>query len=245
MELVKLIDRNNKKTAEFVISPFKTSEDLLETGKMLHPKWFSGKWDLSYKGEDGKMVAVDKLTVLDDLLDQEIDTFYWNYKKPTIRESAARSRSQRRSRGRNHIKVGANGAPYSNLGARFIAMLIDFMVIAMFSGFAFAKMKFFGFFPVMAWLYYAGMHSSSYQASLGKMALGLKVTTEEGHQLTFGQATIRFFMKSISYMIGFIGHFFAFAGQKRQALHDRVAKTVVVDKSDIYDRPRRRNIEVS
>jgi uncharacterized RDD family membrane protein YckC len=44
---------------------------------------------------------------------------------------------------------------------------------------------------VVGWLYGAGMESSSYQATLGKMAMGLKVTDAEGKPITFLHATGR------------------------------------------------------
>ena len=44
---------------------------------------------------------------------------------------------------------------------------------------------------IMGWLYFALMESSKNQATLGKMALGLKVTDLEGNPINFGRATGR------------------------------------------------------
>ena len=41
------------------------------------------------------------------------------------------------------------------------------------------------------WLYYALMESSERQATLGKRAVGIKVTDLEGNQISFGRATGR------------------------------------------------------
>jgi uncharacterized RDD family membrane protein YckC len=84
---------------------------------------------------------------------------------------------------------------------------------------------------VMMWLYYAWMESSSYQGTLGKMALGLTVTDLEGRQISFGRATGRYFSKIIT---GFIplGIGYAMAGftEKKQALHDIIAGCLVLRK---------------
>ncbi|MFB8734274.1 RDD family protein [Bacillus sp. SL00103] len=49
---------------------------------------------------------------------------------------------------------------------------------------------------VVTWLYYAIMESSKLQGTLGKMALGIKVTRVTGEKVTFGRATGRFFAKA-------------------------------------------------
>jgi uncharacterized RDD family membrane protein YckC len=75
------------------------------------------------------------------------------------------------------------------------------------------------------------MESSSYQGTLGKMALGLTVTDLEGRQISFGRATGRYFSKIIT---GFIplGIGYAMAGftEKKQALHDIIAGCLVLRK---------------
>ncbi|HCS51009.1 RDD family protein [Rubinisphaera sp.] len=81
---------------------------------------------------------------------------------------------------------------------------------------------------LMAWIYSAGLESSSYQATLGKMALGLKVTDLEGRQVSFGKATGRHFGKIISAIILLIGFLMQPFTEKKQALHDIMAGTLVV-----------------
>ncbi len=78
------------------------------------------------------------------------------------------------------------------------------------------------------WLYYALMESSSYQATLGKRALGLKVTGLSGEQITFGTATIRYFSKILSALMLHIGFIMAAFTQKKQALHDMIASCLVI-----------------
>jgi uncharacterized RDD family membrane protein YckC len=84
---------------------------------------------------------------------------------------------------------------------------------------------------VMVWLYYAGMESSIYQGTLGKMALGLIVTDLDGRRISFGRATGRYFSKLITGLIP-LGIGYAMAGftEKKQALHDMIASCLVLRK---------------
>lgn len=81
---------------------------------------------------------------------------------------------------------------------------------------------------VILWLYFALMESSSTQATLGKMALGLAVTDAAGRPIGFGRATGRWFAKILSAIPLSIGFVVAGFTQRKQALHDLVAGTVVV-----------------
>jgi uncharacterized RDD family membrane protein YckC len=79
-------------------------------------------------------------------------------------------------------------------------------------------------------LYYSFMESSKYQASIGKMVLGLKVTDVNGSPLDFTKALVRNLCKIISSMILMIGYLMAAFTEKKQALHDMIASTLVVKK---------------
>jgi uncharacterized RDD family membrane protein YckC len=81
---------------------------------------------------------------------------------------------------------------------------------------------------VIGWLYDAYMTSSERQATLGKMALGLKVTNAEGNRLSFGKATGRHFAKYLSAIILMIGYIMAAFDSQKRALHDRIVGTLVV-----------------
>ncbi len=78
------------------------------------------------------------------------------------------------------------------------------------------------------WIYEAAMESSAKQATVGKMVLGLKVTDLEGHRISFARATGRHFAKLISAMILLIGYIMAGFNERKQALHDMIAGTLVV-----------------
>ena len=86
-------------------------------------------------------------------------------------------------------------------------------------------------FVVVEWLYFAGMESSARQATFGKSVMSLRVTNYEGQRISFGHATGRFFAKIISGLIPFgIGYIMAGFTEKKQALHDLIAATVVLKK---------------
>jgi uncharacterized RDD family membrane protein YckC len=81
------------------------------------------------------------------------------------------------------------------------------------------------------WLYYALMESSSRQATLGKLVLGIRVAAENGNSVpTFGQATGRYFGKFISSMFLGFGFLLMLWRPKAQTLHDSISGCVVIRK---------------
>ena len=83
---------------------------------------------------------------------------------------------------------------------------------------------------IVGWLYHAFQESSSYQATLGKRAVGIVVTDLDGKQISFATATGRHFGKILSTLILMIGYIMAAFTEKKQALHDTMAGTLVVKK---------------
>ena len=81
---------------------------------------------------------------------------------------------------------------------------------------------------VLRWLYFALMESSDWQATLGKRALGIKVTDDAGERIDFGRATWRYASAAVSYLILYIGFMLAGWTARKQALHDLIAGTCVV-----------------
>jgi uncharacterized RDD family membrane protein YckC len=84
------------------------------------------------------------------------------------------------------------------------------------------------FSTIVKWLYFALQESSSAQATVGKRVMGLKVMSLAGQRIGFGQASGRFFSKIISGMILCIGYIMAGFTERKQALHDMIAGTLVV-----------------
>ncbi|MBO9428036.1 RDD family protein [Sulfitobacter sp. R18_1] len=89
---------------------------------------------------------------------------------------------------------------------------------------------------LVPWVYFASMESSGKQATLGKMALGIKVTDMSGRPISFGRATGRFFSKFLSQIILLFGFFMAAWTEKKQGLHDKIANTLVI-KDNVVQEP--------
>ncbi len=81
---------------------------------------------------------------------------------------------------------------------------------------------------LLGWLYFAALESSSWQATLGKRALGIAVTDLRGNRISFGRATGRYFASYISFIVFLLGFLIQPFTAKRQALHDMIAGTLVV-----------------
>ena len=122
-------------------------------------------------------------------------------------------------------------APYAGFWTRVGAFLIDGAVIG--AGYGVVAIFSVGILIIPAiivgpWLYEAFMLSSAKQATLGKMAVGIKVTDDKGGRLSFGRATGRHFAKWLSGFFFLIGYIIAAFTEKKQALHDLIASTLVV-----------------
>lgn len=81
----------------------------------------------------------------------------------------------------------------------------------------------------MSWLYFTLMESSSKQATLGKMALGMVVTDTDGNRISLLRANARYWSKILSGLFLCFGYVMAAFTQRKQALHDLIANTLVVD----------------
>ena len=83
---------------------------------------------------------------------------------------------------------------------------------------------------IAGWLYYALQHSSSAQATPGKRAMGIKVSTLTGERIGFGRATGRFLAMIASALTLGIGYAMAGLTRRKQALHDMMTGTLVVSR---------------
>lgn len=82
--------------------------------------------------------------------------------------------------------------------------------------------------------YFAWFESSRYQATPGKIAVGMVVVDLEGKRISFGKAIARTLSKIISAVILGIGFYIIGFTAKRQGLHDMIAGTTVVMKNTVY-----------
>jgi uncharacterized RDD family membrane protein YckC len=78
------------------------------------------------------------------------------------------------------------------------------------------------------WLYEALLTASSWQGTVGKRVLRLKVTDEAGSRISFGRATGRFFAKILSQALLWIGFIMVAFTDRKRGLHDMIAGTLVM-----------------
>ena len=78
---------------------------------------------------------------------------------------------------------------------------------------------------------YAWIFTAVGGQTVGKMATGVRVVSEEGRQPNLGQAGLRALVFLVSAGAGGLGYLPAFTGQHHRALHDRLTGTRVVDVS--------------
>jgi len=83
---------------------------------------------------------------------------------------------------------------------------------------------------IIGWIYYWGFESSSYQATPGKMALGVIVTDLNGSRISLGRAAARDLSKILSFLTLGIGFLMIGFTEEKRGLHDYIAGTLVIKK---------------
>ena len=111
---------------------------------------------------------------------------------------------------------GANGWPNSTDPERIIEAATQF------------NMNAYAISLVAWWAYGSVLKSSPWQATLGKMALGIRVTDNEGRRLSFGRALARNVAKLVSDLTLAIGYVMAAFTSRKQALHDIMTGCVLI-----------------
>lgn len=146
------------------------------------------------------------------------------------------------------IEPGAE-AKYAEFGSRYIAWVIDWVLLGALSVSIVSGVYYLAGQPqaqiqlVVAcsvpflllgyWLYYAFQESSVHQGTLGKRAMKIRVVNYDNERLTFKDASVRFLGRLVSHLIPlFMGFFMMMLTEKKQALHDKIAKTYVVKTPD-------------
>lgn len=85
--------------------------------------------------------------------------------------------------------------------------------------------------------YYTWFHASQGGATLGKMAVGIKVVRSNGERLTKGRAFGRYWAAMLSSVTLGIGFLMAAFTERKQGLHDMICDTLVVDRWAFTDQP--------
>jgi len=89
----------------------------------------------------------------------------------------------------------------------------------------------------LSWLYAAWLESSKWQATLGKMAVGIRVTDYHGRRISFARATGRHFAKYVSAFVCLVGYIMVAFTERKQGLHDMMAQTYVVKGAAVESAP--------
>lgn len=116
---------------------------------------------------------------------------------------------------------------YASISRRFAAVLLDFLILLIPGVIIGHIIPLIG--GVLLWFLYAPfLESSVIRATIGKKLMGVQVVGPSGGRISFRAAMVRALMKLISSFLFFVPYLFAFFTDRRQALHDLVAETVVV-----------------
>ncbi|MCZ7584030.1 MAG: RDD family protein [Deltaproteobacteria bacterium] len=127
-----------------------------------------------------------------------------------------------------------SGLPVAGVGRRFLALMIDALILSI-TAKIIHLIPLLGSIPLIMFVmfiaYSAWFESSRYRGTLGKIALGIEVGDANGERISLKTALLRAVGKVISYLIMGIGFLFAFFTEHKQALHDLIAKTLVLEMS--------------
>lgn len=126
---------------------------------------------------------------------------------------------------------------YAGFWIRFSAFVIDTLVLVPIAAiFGVVSEESYGIASllnvVIGWLYGALFESGKWQATPGKKVLGLQVTDLNGQRISFGRATGRHFAKWITGCTLGIGYLMIIWTERKQALHDKIAGTLVLIRFD-------------
>ena len=125
---------------------------------------------------------------------------------------------------------GLSTPAYAALWKRLAAFLVDLTLFVMLGGISrvlFPQVT--GSEYLAGWIYFAAMESSGLQATVGKKLLGLRVTGRQGNRLGFWRASARYGGKLLSVISLGAGFAMIFFTEEKQAFHDYVAGSVVLD----------------
>ncbi len=124
---------------------------------------------------------------------------------------------------------------YGDLGKRIVAYLIDGVILSAISAvlvwmaLLLFMLPLLIFIPFLALLYFVMMEGGSWHATLGKRLMNLYVADANGNGITYSTAVLRYLGKIISTLLLFVGYLMCFFSERKQCLHDMIAKTYVLE----------------
>lgn len=132
--------------------------------------------------------------------------------------------------------VGGPSGPRASFLRRLAAAIIDGIILGIVD-FILRKIFSVGVYYVLSlivnWGYFTAMEGSARGATLGKMALGIRVLDfERGGRLSYGRALARNVAKILSTIPIFLGYFWMLWDPEKRTWHDKIAGAVVVPAAD-------------
>lgn len=132
---------------------------------------------------------------------------------------------------------------YASIYKRIAAFFIDLIIVVAFHGFfsiQFLNLKdgdweWWVLFVLFILSYFSYFESSPQQASLGKRYLKIEVYALSGRPIHLGQAILRQFGKTLSCALSIWSWLIIRYSTKQQAVHDFIARTIVLDKSEEHN----------
>ena len=125
---------------------------------------------------------------------------------------------------------GPSSPAYASPWKRLAAFLVDLPLLVILGGVCRVLLpQVTGLEYLAGWIYFAAMESSGLQATVGKKLLGLRVTGRQGNRLGFCRASARYGGKLLSVISLGAGFAMIFFTEEKQAFHDYVAGSVVLD----------------
>ena len=82
---------------------------------------------------------------------------------------------------------------------------------------------------LLTWLYFGLFEKSKYQATLGKMILGIKVVNRSMQRIGFGRAVARYWLRILCNFTLGIGYIIVGFTKYKQGIHDMIADTYIVN----------------
>lgn len=130
--------------------------------------------------------------------------------------------------GKIFVAMNTDGMRYAPFGKRTIAFILDSLVL----GLVMILMQFTIPYiaPLLVWVAYKTLFEcSAIQATPGKRAMDLIVVGAHGERITMGTSLLRTLIAWLSVFTCFLIYFVALFTKRKQAVHDFVADTFVIE----------------
>ena len=129
------------------------------------------------------------------------------------------------------VSTQGPSGPRASFGRRFVAALIDGILLGIVSGILTALNRNLGYAveTLLSLAYFTYLEGSSSGQTIGKKAMGIRVIDfAGGGSIGHGRAFIRWIGRFVSGIACLLGYFWMLWDKEKQTWHDKLATTVVV-----------------